>query len=247
MRLYLIACEVMFRELSYASALAPHTVDVCFMQKGLHDEPTTMRAALQEKIDAVDPAVHDAIVLGYALCSNGIVGVRAPERIPLIVPRAHDCITFFIGSKDGYARRFRAKPGTYYYTAGWIERDIAHVPWKPGGSEADQQKLAQYLEKYGEDNGRFLFEFENRWQAHYTTAAYIKMRLADRPELAEAAQRSAEEYGWEYEEIEGDERLFHAMLAGEWGEEEFLIVPPGSAIAASADDRVVRCSRSVEG
>ncbi len=37
MRLRVIACEVLFREISQAAALSPHQVDVEFLEKGLHD------------------------------------------------------------------------------------------------------------------------------------------------------------------------------------------------------------------
>ena len=38
MRLKLISCEVLYREMCAAISRAPHEVDVEFLPKGLHDE-----------------------------------------------------------------------------------------------------------------------------------------------------------------------------------------------------------------
>ena len=75
-------------------------VNVEFLPKGLHDMGQAgMSGRLKEVLAAVDQGRYDAIVLGYALCSNGLVGIKA-ERIPLrSFPAAHDCITLFLGSK----------------------------------------------------------------------------------------------------------------------------------------------------
>jgi hypothetical protein len=59
-----------------------------------------MSARIQESIDRVDPARHEAVLLGYGLCNNGVVGLHAP--VPLVISRAHDCITLLLGSRERY-------------------------------------------------------------------------------------------------------------------------------------------------
>jgi len=48
-----------------------------------------------------------------------------------VVPRAHDCITLLLGSKERYAKLFGERPGTYWYSAGWLEigKDFPMSPW----------------------------------------------------------------------------------------------------------------------
>ena len=83
-RYKLIACEVMFRELSYCAAKSKNIIDVVFLSKGLHDMGAEkMLSSLQDEIDRVDIEKYEAILLGYALCNNGIVGLRS--SIPIIV------------------------------------------------------------------------------------------------------------------------------------------------------------------
>lgn len=238
MRLQLYACEIMFRELSFYASKSPHVIDAAFLSKGYHDNPDTGRARLQELIDGTDGATHNAVILGYCLCSNMVVGLKARD-IPVIIPRAHDCIALFMGSKETYAEYFRAKPGTYYYTAGWIERNDAHVERTPAAGEGMGKTLQEFIDKYGEDNGRFLFEFENQWQKNYTTACYIEMPLSHRESVREEAQQSAITHGWEYCEMAGCEGLFEALVNGEWPEADFLTVKPGQTVVAQYGDEII--------
>ncbi len=211
--------------------------DLC-LTKGLHDNPDSLRDAVQERIDELDPLPHDGVLLGYALCSNGLAGVTA-RSTPIVIPRAHDCITLFLGSKEAYAKHHAEKPGTYYYSAGWTERDAAHAERRPADGAGLDQSFEEMVDKYGEDNARFLMEFQNQWVENYTTAAYIRMPLNPPAAVEAEARKAAATHGWEFETIDGDDRLIHALVDGEWDEDEFLIVPPGQSISPSNDSTVL--------
>ncbi|MDZ7619481.1 MAG: DUF1638 domain-containing protein, partial [Patescibacteria group bacterium] len=117
-RLKLIACEILYREFCAAVARSTHRVDLEFLPKGLHDMGAAgMNERISARLAEVDESVYDAVLLGYALCSNGLVGLTA-RTVPLVVPRAHDCITLFLGSKERYLEYFRAHPGVYFKTSG---------------------------------------------------------------------------------------------------------------------------------
>ncbi len=120
MFLKVIACEIAAREFYFAAAHSRNLVDLEFLTQGHHDTPAAGRVELQQRIHAVPPGKYDAVVLGYGLCSNMLVGLTTPHT-PLVIPRAHDCITFFLGSKERYQQCFTENPGTYYYTSGWLE------------------------------------------------------------------------------------------------------------------------------
>ena len=82
----------------------PNQVDIEFLPKGLHDiGQAGMSARLSEVLAAVDETKYEAVLLGYGLCSNGLVGLTA-RSIPLVVPRAHDCITLFLGEQGAIPR-----------------------------------------------------------------------------------------------------------------------------------------------
>ena len=120
MLLKVIACEIAVRELYYAAARARNLIDLEFLTQGHHDTPASGRAQIQQRIDAVPTGKYDAIILGYGLCSNILAGLSTAHT-RLVIPRAHDCITFFLGSKERYQQCFAERPGTYYYTSGWLE------------------------------------------------------------------------------------------------------------------------------
>ena len=87
-RLKLISCEIFFREMEFLLERSPHAIDVEFLQKGLHDIPTEeMLKRIQAQVDAASEQDYDAVLLGYGLCNNGLVGLTA-RNIPLVLPRA---------------------------------------------------------------------------------------------------------------------------------------------------------------
>ena len=172
-RLLAIGCEVFCREAAAAIAQSPYIVDIEYMPKSLHDiGEQPMSSRLQNQIDlalASRPreAWPDAIVLLYGLCNNGIRGLHAP--VPIVIPRAHDCITLLLGSRARYDEHFQANPGTFYRSPGWVERDSdpdanpASVTSRLGIT----RDYAKLVEKYGEDNARYLMETMGDWLKNY--------------------------------------------------------------------------------
>src|SRR5512145_3012711 len=104
----LIGCEVFLRELCAAIAESPNAIDPEFLEIGLHNEPGRLRGALQARIDAAGDGC-EAVLLAYGLCGNGLAGLRA-GRVPLVIPRAHDCCTILLGSRAAYEEHFGRSP-----------------------------------------------------------------------------------------------------------------------------------------
>lgn len=231
MRFKLIACEILYREFAGAVARSPHTVDVEFLGKGLHDRAgASMRDELQRHIDATPKEQYDAVLLGYALCGNGLHGLRA-RALPLVAPRAHDCITLLLGSRERYEEEFHSHPGTYFRSTGWLERGQGLEPLVSLETGAGAS-LAALIAQYGEDNGRYLFQELNRYQQSYSRLAYIHTGLAPDGAFAEQARAEAGARNWSFAEIQGSPRLFEQLAAGDWPEEDFVVVPPGARLAA---------------
>ena len=240
MRLKVIACEVLFREICLCAAHSANVISVDFLKRGLHDNPDILRSEVQKKIDETDETIYEGILLGYALCSNGTVGVRA-IGIPLVIPKAHDCVTLFLGSREIYSKHFADVPGTYYYTSGWLERAGSNVERKVQDGRGLWGKYEEYVRKYGEDNARYLMEFESSWVTNYSRAAFIDLEFVRFLNYREQAKKIAAEKGWQYEELPGDIRLIRKLIEGEWDENEFLMVQPGGEIVASYDDHILGC------
>lgn len=242
MRLKLIACEILFRELCALVARSPHQVDMELLPKGLHDiGQRGMNARLSEALAGVDTSRYDAVLLGYALCSNGIVGLAARD-IPLVVPRAHDCITFFFGNKERYLDYFQSHSGTYFKTTGWIERGDANTQQRLGSLAPQTGMIYQYDElvaKYGEENARYIWE-QFTGMEHYRRYAFIRMGVGPEDAYEEQTRQAAAERGWEFESLPGDLALLERLVSGPWNDSEFLVVQPGRRIAASFDAEILR-------
>lgn len=242
MRLLLIGCGLLLRELSDAIVHSPHLVEARYLPAGLHDMGAKyMRQRLQEEIDSIEVSNYDAIVLGYALCGTGIAGLKAPA-IPLVVARAHDCITLLMGSREHYVEYFNANPGVYYRSVGWMERSREiHDQLFSGGLSQDRDAL---IAQYGEDAGQYLYEEATRYKQSYRKLTYIRTASEFDNHFAGQAQAEAHEKNWQYEEFSGTLKLFRRLLAGDW-ETDFLIVPPGEVIKATQTDEIINSAPAV--
>ena len=239
----LISCEILFRELCFCSARSKNLVDVEFLPKGLHDMGSEkMSTRLQEIIDKVEPSKYDAILLGYALCNNGIVGLNSKTR--LVIPRAHDCITLLLGSKERYMEYHSNNSGAYYKSTGWVERDAN--PSEIGESIPQQLGITstyqEYVEKYGEENAQYIMEMTGDWLKNYNKYTYIDTPVGDFSEYKELTKKAAAERNWEYEELDGDISLLQHLVDGNWDEKDFLVLEPNCSIKASYKDDII-CSK----
>lgn len=241
MRLKLIGCEIFYRELCALVARSVNKVDLEFLPKGLHDlGAKPMLARVQECVDRVNGADYDAVLLGYALCGNGITGLQA-RSLPLVVPRAHDCITLFLGSKERYQAYFDSHSGVYFKTTGWIERgekagELTQLSHRKLGFGYSYEEL---VEKYGEENAQFLMEQIGDQTRNYGQITFIEMGLEPDGSFQKRAREVADQRGWAYEEIKGDLGLMRRLVDGPWEEPEFLVVPPGRRIAVRYDSSII--------
>ena len=241
MKIKLISCEALAREFYLAAANSPHVIDTELLPFGLHNTPDDLRTTIQSAIDAAEGKGYDCIILGYGLCSRGTADITA-RSIPVVITRMHDCITAFLGSRTRYSAEFSAHPGTYYYSGGWIERKEGDM--EQGFIDIHAQHYAErykeYVEKYGEDNAKFLLEQEQQWYTNYTRAAFIDMGIGAVDYYRRFTQDLAVDRGWEYMELEGDMSLIRRLMNGDWESEDFLVVKPGMAIAESFDELILK-------
>ena len=240
MRLKLISCEIFYREMCAAVARSPHTIDIEFLTKGMHDIGSAkMLERVQETVDRVEH--YDALLLGYGLCNNGLAGLTA-RSIPLVLPRAHDCITLFLGSKERYLEYFFAHPGVYFKTTGWIERG-------ENGGDLIQLSIARQMgmdlsyeslvAKYGEDNARYLWEELCNTTKNYSQLTFIEMGVEPDESFEQRTRAAAEQRGWKFEKVQGDLSMIQHLVDGIWDEKEFLVVPPGWRVVANYDEGIV--------
>lgn len=239
-RIKCISCEALARIVYLCAAHSPHTVDVALLQIGLHDKPDDLRTRLQRGIDETSSDAYDVIALAYGLCGKAGEGITA-RSIPLVMPRAHDCITLFLGSRQRYESEFNRCPGTYWYALDYLERSGRYGSQMGLGAGLGEVGATydEYVRKFGKDNADYLMEVMSAWQSHYDRAVYIDMGVGDGSEIEARAEDDAAARGWNFERVAGDLILVRRLLDGDWGE-DFLILNPGQQVRMTASGDVIR-------
>jgi hypothetical protein len=242
MYLKLIACNVLLREVCREVASSPHTFDLYFTEKGDHEFCDRLRSLIESEIQKAEESgkPYDAILLGYGLCGNATIGLKS-SRFPLVLPRAHDCCTLFLGSKQKFREFFASNPSQPFATPGYLER----------GSDRFQTSLTrkflgldksyeEYVSLYGEENARYIMETLSPRTSEEPILLYIAMPGTDSLGWEERCRAEAEREGKRFIRVQGDPRLIHKLIYGEWDPEEFLVVPKGQEITPLYDwDQVV--------
>jgi hypothetical protein len=242
MKYKLISCEVFMRMACLAVAKSPHIIDLDFTRLGAHEDPAALGEQLQSKIDEADGSgEYDAILLGYGLCGNSIAGLKA-RTLPLVIPRAHDCCTIFLGSKHKFLEHFSEKLSAQWSSVGYMERCDDYLrdtdTGKLMGLDKDYEEL---VEQFGEENAKYV------WETLHPVIDSDELIFIDIPELShlgslESFRALADEKSNKLKIIEGDMRIITSLIYGDWHEDDYLLVQPGKQVKALYDQDKVICS-----
>ena len=241
-----LACKIFQRELARVIPTCPNVLDITFMRQDLHNRPGLLREALQREIDSIESGedLHtnernfdkiEAILLGYGLCSNALAGIKS-NRLPLVIPRAHDCITHFMGSKERYAEYFDRVKGSFFYTQGWLDLGLDI------GQADIERKRSEYMERFDgdEDTVEYLLEMDREMLKNYRYVTYITWPGMPNHRGIATAEKLASEAGLSLLQYEGSDRLMADFVNGNWNEEDFLILQPGQTLMPSYDRLIIK-------
>lgn len=233
-RLGVVACRVFEEELAAHGGNAAHIVKTQFLEIGLHDHPDGLRQNLASVIEILDRRDDiDAIALVYALCGCGTAGIQAGNH-PIVIPRGHDCMTIFLGSKEAYAARQAAAPDTFYFTPGWMRAGRSPGPRR---LEVLREELSTRFES---DDVEYLLECEQaQWKQH-NHAVFLDLGTPGAEINAREAADTAAALGWKMERPACDPSLLRDLLLGNWDEERFQVVPPGMVLKHQPDEKIFR-------
>ncbi len=242
MKYKVIGCDALARMIYLGAAYSPHIVDVELLPLGLHKNPSDLRQRLQERVDVASKDGYDAILMAYGLCGRSTAGLEA-RQIPLVIPRAHDCITLFLGGRARYQQEQEKTPGTYWYVLDYIQRGAGSGTSLSLGSDDGMtgnidDVYEEYVKKYGKDNADYLMEVMGEWKSHYQRAAYIDLGFGGGEEVEQKARDEAQRRGWRFERIAGDMVLIRRLLNGDW-DDDFLVLHPGQKVRMAYDSQVI--------
>ena len=241
LRLHVVACPVFQRELELLASDSKCALTFRHLEMGLHEgNGTDLRDALQRAIDAAPADECDAVAIAYGLCNRGIVGLQA-RSVPVVIPRAHDCIGMLLGNTGSYLEQLEAQPGTYFQSAGWpehsplngeVRKQLAFGP----NSTVTREELAA---KYGEDNADYLLEQFKNFTQHYERLAFIATPVPEAAKWEQAARTTAQSQGWKFERLQGDLGWLRRLVNADWNEQEFLVLKPGERVGLRGDTLLI--------
>jgi len=190
-------------------------VDIQYLPQNLHRAPDKMKEYIQKAIDDMTN-VYETVVLGYGLCSNGIVGVKAPQQ-GLYVPRVHDCIALYLGSRKAYQKIFKQHPGTYHLTKSWIL------------NKTDPLGLVEneYTERVGREMAEEAMETEIR---NYEYISFVNTFTDNADKYRERARENAAHFNKKFIEYKGSDEYFEKILFGPYESPDFVYVSPHNTV-----------------
>ncbi len=229
-RYKLIACRVFARSLERIIAASSRDIDLVLLPQEAHRESTELRRVVGEAMAEAEAAgEYDAILLAYGLCGNGVSGLGA-DKSPLVIPRAHDCCTLFLGSRGRFAEHFRDNPSRPFSSPGYLaEGDNSFHESTVEEFLGDGRSWEDLVAEYGEENARYVRETLGASTPGRDRVVYIRDPEENPPELEEKVRRDAEAEGLAFLPLEGSDRLLEKLVNGPW-DEEFLVASPGETI-----------------
>ena len=197
----IIACAAVIEEML---PVLPPDITYEILDFGLHFRPENLQKILQETIDKT---AHDAdtLILGYGLCSNGVVGLKAPENARLVIPRVHDCIAIFLGSHKEYLRQMKEETWTFFLAKGFIE--VGDTPL---------EEYHRTVERHGKKNADRVMK---AMFGHYKRILFVNTGHNEVAKYQDHAKRTAQLLNLRYEEMKGSRDLIKRIIDGPWGDD----------------------------
>ena len=239
-RYKLISCSIFIREISSILYNNSNSISPVYLDLGAHNEPVKLKKLIQEEIDNTKKDNFDAILLAYGLCGNSLVGIQS-EHYPIIIPKAHDCCTILLGSRDAFNTHFSNNLSASWSCNGYMESNESHFHARDEGKIFGLDKTyEELLELYGKENAEYLIK-EVVGETTHGPLFYIDLPETSIQENIAQFLTAAEKTKQDYIMLKGKITLLKRLLQGDWNE-DFLIIPPGSHIEPSYNEEVLKIS-----
>lgn len=182
--------------------------DISFIPMALHLYPDKLKDELQTIIN--NSKEYERIILAFGLCGGAMRDIYSEDSI-LTIPRVHDCIPIFLGSRSLYESMQKENKGTYYLTGGWIN-----------GEKSILEEYERVLNKFGEKRAKKVF---SRMYDSYHNIKFIHTDYPNKHISITKSKEIARILDLNYEEMKGDSSFIEKVLNGPWDGADFINLP----------------------
>jgi len=184
-------------------------MDCEFLDFNYHGKPKLLHVRLQEIIDQSQD--YELIIMTYSRCSNVVVGLLS-QRVPLLLPRTHDCISLLLGSNERQLKLLKGNPRTYYFSRGWL--DHGRTPYA---------EYLEYVASYGKEKAAELIKM--LYGSYNKAVLIVTLGTKDIEKYRAKVREIADFFGWDVGEEEGDLHLLTTVLKGNTCQDTVYVEP----------------------
>jgi len=214
MNTIIIACRTIADELNIALKETGCEYPVLWIDSGLHINPESLKKRLQEELDSLKGI--EQVLLAFGYCGNALLGLKA-NNFRMIFPRADDCITILLGSRDK-RKEISGEMGTYFLTKGWLdyERNI----WA---------EYRDSVKRMGREKTDRIYKLLLK---HYERLGIIETGAYNLEDFLKTTEIISRELKLKHQVIPGTLAYLKKLLTGPW-DSEFVLIKPGEEISIS--------------
>ncbi len=195
-RIGVVACDIMKRELEKILPSVPEVSEVVWLEAALHCKPKYMKEVIKENINAIKDKV-DVIFLGYGYCQS-LKDIEAEFDIPIVMPQMDDCIQILM-TPETYSKEIKKEVGTWFMTPGWAEVGVEMVI---------KENHLDRVVKYGKDP----VEMAKRLFTHYKRGLYIDTGVGNDEFFIGKSQEFCEVFKLKLEKMEAASTILEEHL-----------------------------------
>lgn len=199
-----IACGMQEDEIRKIQTAEGCNVPIRYMKRGLHQEPSILRALLQEQID--DAQEHDTILLTYGLCGGGTEGLCS-RNTRLVLPRFHDCIHQLLEN--------RVEKESLYVTRAWTLDDASIL-----------NQCMAIQKEYGQAQGN---EILCSIYGNYKKITMLDTDSYPISPVEDNIGQAAEILHLDTSVAKTECNILKKLFRGEW-DEDFIVLSPGETV-----------------
>ncbi|MGL4392879.1 MAG: DUF1638 domain-containing protein [Fusobacteriaceae bacterium] len=206
--------------------------EVTYIGMENHVIPSKLKELIIEEIIKTEVSKkYTKIILLYGLCGNAIEGISS--SLPIVVPKAHDCCAIFLESGKKFYENFSERLSAEWYTSDYLEKieELKKID-ENFKMNYSRNSLDYYIEKYGEDNGKYLYEILSNSKKEII---FIKT-------ISENDEKNIVYLKQQYESVEivnGGKAFVEKILDEKTEDKEILYLEVGKKITPTYDENVI--------